>query len=84
MKDLSFELEIEFNENLDSEVMTSNNIILENSKGEVINCYSKLIGKNKVKYICDISKHSADNEILSFYLKYNKGKDKYVDITLEK
>ncbi len=84
LKDLSFELEIEFNENLDSEVMTSNNIILENSKGEVINCYSKLIGKNKVKYICDISKHSADNEILSFYLKYNKGKDKYVDITLEK
>lgn len=84
LKDLSFELEIEFYENLDPEVMTSNNIILENAKGEPINCYSKLIGKNKVKYICDISKHSADTEILSFYLKYNKGKSKYIDITLEK
>lgn len=84
LKDLSFELEIEFNENVSSDVLTSNNLILENANGELINCYSKLIGKNKIRYICDISKYSEATDELSFYIKYNKGADKYVDVILEK
>ena len=84
LNDLSFELEIEFNENVDADVLTSNNLILENANGELISCYSKIIGRNRVKYICDISKHSANTNELSFYITYNKGSDKYVDIILEK
>lgn len=84
LNDLSFELEVEFNEKTDVDIFTSNNLILENANGELISCYSKLIGKNRVKYICDISKYSENINQLCFYIKYNKGSDKYVDIVLEK
>lgn len=84
LNDLSFEVEIVFNENIDSEVMTLNNLILEDSNEELINCYSKVIGKNRVKYICDISKHSEASDKLRLYVKYNKGSDKCVNIDLEK
>ena len=86
LNDMSFELVIDFNEKINEDVLSTNNIILLDENGKEINCYSKIINayKNRVTYICDIGKYSNSIDKLKLYVKYNYDAGKYVDIVLEK
>jgi hypothetical protein len=86
MGDLSFTIEIEFNEEIDQLIITRSPFILQDSEGNLINCFARNINtsRNTVTYICDICKYSANRDKLSLYMKYNYGNDKAIDIVLEK
>lgn len=83
---MSMELIIEFNEDINEDVLSTNNIILQDENGEIVKCFSKVINvhKDRVTYICDIGKYSENIDTLSLYMKYNYGTDKYIDTVLEK
>ena len=86
LNDLSLEIVLEFNEDINRTIINSNSLILQNESGENIECFLKIINdyENKVTYICDLGKYSKDIDKLNLYMKYNYGKDKNVDIILEK
>lgn len=86
LNDMSFELVIDFNEDINEDVLSTNNIILQDENGEVIECYLKVINvyKDRVTYICDIGKYSENIDKLNLYLKYNYEGGKYIDMILEK
>ncbi|MBO5397701.1 MAG: sigma-70 family RNA polymerase sigma factor [Clostridia bacterium] len=86
LNDLSFEIVLEFNEDINRTIINSNSIILQNENGETIECFLKIINdySNTVTYICDLGKYSKDIDKLNLYMKYNYGKSKVIDIILEK
>lgn len=86
LNDLSLEIVLEFNEDINRTIINSNSPILQNEVGENIECFLKIINdyENKVTYICDLGKYSKNIDKLNLYMKYNYGKDKNVDIILEK
>lgn len=85
LNDMSFELVIDFNEDINEDVLSTNNIILQDENGEIIECYLKIINvyKDRVTYICDISKYSANIDKLKLYMKYDYDSGKYIDVILE-
>jgi len=86
LNDLSLEIVIEFNEKINEEVANSNDIILQNEIGEIIEPYSKIVNRyaNKITYICDVGKFTKDIDKLNLYMKYNYGKDGFIDIDLKR
>ena len=86
LNDMSFELVIDFNEDINEFVVKTNNLFLQDENGEMITCFLKNINehKNRVTYICDIGKYSKNIDKLNLYLKYAYESGKYIDVVLEK
>jgi hypothetical protein len=86
MSDLSFTIEIEFNEDIDIDVVEKTSMVLQDSEGNIINCFERNINpyRNTVIYVCDICKYSANRDQLSLYMKYNYGSYKNINIVLKK